>query len=117
MAQGLVGALEQAWSDRQPVRGWIHHSHRGALYASAANVLRLAAAGARSSTTGVGAPEENGPVGRLMLTVTEEEGNLQEYRTLREAKAGLAYFPECGVQRETPVRGAGVPGAGRVRGC
>ncbi len=42
--------------------------------------------------TGVGAPNENAPVERRMRTVKEEEGNLQEYRNLREAQEGLGHF-------------------------
>lgn len=90
--EGPLGALEQALSERQPAPGWIHHSDRGSQYGSAAYVLRLAAAGARISMTGVGAPKENAPVERLMRTVKEEEVNLQEYRNLREAQAGLGHF-------------------------
>lgn len=93
-AEGALAALEMALTSRQPSAGWIHHSDRGVQYACRAYVQRLKPAGARISMAAVGAPRENAPTERWMRTVKEEEVDLEEYRTFREAKQAIGRFIE-----------------------
>jgi transposase InsO family protein len=57
-------------------------------------VQRLKQAGARISMAAEGAPKENAPTERWMRTVKEEEVNLEEYRSFREAKQAIGRFIE-----------------------
>ena len=95
-AEGALAALEQGLAQRQPRPGWIHHSDRGVQYACRGYVARLEAAEARISMTAVGEPKQNArvPSGRerWMRTVKEEEVDLQEYRSLREAQQAIGRF-------------------------
>lgn len=91
-AQGALAALARGLRERQPPPGWIHHSDRGVQYACRAYVAELKAAQARISMTAVGEPKQNAPTERWMRTVKEEEVDLQEYRTLAEAKQAIGRF-------------------------
>lgn len=91
-AEGALAALEMGVTQRQPPPGWIHHSDRGVQYACRAYVAQLEAAQARISMTAVGEPKQNAPTERWMRTVKEEEVDLQEYRSLREAKQAIGRF-------------------------
>ena len=93
-AQGALAALERALRERQPAAGWIHHSDRGVQYACREYVQRLKQAEAQISMSAVGAPKENALTERWMRTVKEEEVELQEYRTFREAKQAIGRFIE-----------------------
>ena len=93
-AKGALTALGMALARREPPEGWIHHSDRGVQYACRDYVARLKAAKARISMTGVGAPKENAVAERWMRTVKEEEVELQEYRSFREAKQAIGRFIE-----------------------
>lgn len=93
-AKGAVAALQRALAARQPPAGWIHHSDRGVQYACQEYVTQLRAAAARISMTAVGEPKQNAPTERWMRTVKEEEVDLQEYRTLTEAKQAIGCFIE-----------------------
>ncbi len=55
---------------------------------------RLKQAEARISMAAVGAPKENAPTERWMRTVKEEEVDLEEYRSLQEAKQAIGRFIE-----------------------
>lgn len=91
-AQGTLAALEQALHTRQPPAGWIHHSDRGVQYASREYVQRLQQTEARISMAAVGAPKENALTERVIRTLKEEEVDLQEYRSFREAEQSLGRF-------------------------
>lgn len=93
-AKGALAALEMALASRQPAAGWIHHSDRGVQYACRGYVQRLKQAEARISMAAEGAPKENAPTERWMRTVKEEEVDLDEYRTFREAKQAIGRFIE-----------------------
>jgi transposase InsO family protein len=93
-ASGALAALEMALAGRQPEPGWIHHSDRGIQYACREDVQRLKRAEARVSMAAVGAPKENAPTERWMRTVKEEEVDLEEYRTFREARQAIDCFIE-----------------------
>lgn len=91
-AQGALAALARGLRERQPPPGWIHHSDRGVQYACRAYVDELKTAQARISMTAVGEPKQNAPTERWMRTVKEEEVDLQDYRTLPEAKQSISRF-------------------------
>jgi transposase InsO family protein len=93
-AQGALTALEMALEEREPPAGWIHHSDRGVQYACREYVERLKAAEARISMAAVGAPKENAPTERWMRTVKEEEVDLEEYGSFREAEQAIGRFIE-----------------------
>ena len=93
-AKGALTALEMALQSGQPGAGWIHHSDRGVQYACRGYVQRLKAAEARISMAAAGAPKENAPTERWMRTVKEEEVDLEEYRSFREAKQAISRFIE-----------------------
>lgn len=90
LSQGLaLAALEQAL--REGVPG-VHHSDRGVQYTSRRYVERLVGLGVRLSYAGTGRPWENGHAERLIRTLKEEWVDLQEYRTLGEARASVEAF-------------------------
>jgi transposase InsO family protein len=93
-ASGALAALEMALAERQPEAGWIHHSDRGIQYACREYVQRLKRAEACISMAAVGAPKENAPTERWMRTVKEEEVDLEEYRSFREARQAISRFIE-----------------------
>jgi putative transposase len=93
-AKGALAALEMALASRQLDAGWIHHSDRGVQYACREYVRRLKRAQARISMAGEGAPKENAPTERWMRTVKEEEVDLEEYQSFREAKQAIGCFIE-----------------------
>lgn len=93
-AKGALAALEMALESRQPSAGWIHHSDRGVQYACREYVAQLKQAEARISMAAAGEPKENAPTERWMRTVKEEEVELQEYRSFREAKQAIGRFIE-----------------------
>lgn len=93
-ASGPLAALEMALTQRRPEAGWIHHSDRGVQYACREYVQRLKEAEARISMAAVGAPKENAPTERWMRTLKEEEVDLEEYGSFREAKQAIGRFIE-----------------------
>jgi putative transposase len=93
-AKGPLAALKMGLETRKPPPGWIHHSDRGVQYACQEYVRQLRVASARISMTAVGEPKQNAPTERWMRTIKEEEVDLQEYRTLTEAKQAIGRFIE-----------------------
>lgn len=91
-AEGALAALEMALTTRPRVPGRIHHSDRGVQYACGAYVQRLQEAEMQISMCATGEPRENAPVERLIRTIKEEEVDLQEYRSLAEARTSLGHF-------------------------
>lgn len=91
-AQGALTALEQALAQRRPPSGWIHHSDRGVQYACREYVQRLKQTEARISMAAVGAPKENALAERVIRTLKEEEVDLQDYRSFREAEQSIRRF-------------------------
>lgn len=93
-ADGALRALERALAARRPPKDWIHHSDRGAQYACHEYVRSLEAAGARISMCATGEPRENAMVERVIRTIKEEEVDLQEYESLKDAERSLGQFIE-----------------------
>jgi putative transposase len=68
-----LAALEKALASRQPQPGLVHHSDRGAQYASAEYVNRLEACGAVLSMSRPGRPWENSRCESFIKTLKYEE--------------------------------------------
>ena len=88
-------ALEMALKERNPPKGFIHHSDRGVQYACRSYVDRLQAAGARISMASRGAPRENAKAESFFRTLKMEEVYLQEgqgYATIGDARRSIRRF-------------------------
>ena len=87
-------ALRMALESRCPAAGLIHHTDRGAQYASGEYVARLEQIGARISMAAVGNPYENAKAESFFRTLKMEEVYLNEYRTYEEAEQNIGRFIE-----------------------
>lgn len=87
-------ALKMALERRKPKPGWIHHSDRGAQYASGYYVALVKAGGGIMSMSAKGNPYENSIMERCIRTIKWEEVKLCEYQSLNEAYERLEYFIE-----------------------
>ena len=92
--QLTLAALRMALSERQPPRGFIHHSDRGVQYASGEYVEALEHAGARTSMAARGNPYDNAKAESFFKTLKREEVYLKEYRTFEEAENNIRHFIE-----------------------
>jgi transposase InsO family protein len=84
-----LNALQTALRQGAPE---IHHSDQGVQYAATAYVDQLHRSGVSISMAAIGQPEENGYAERLMRTIKEEEVDLSEYRSFREAHQQIGQF-------------------------
>ena len=96
-----LAALERAITNRQPQPGLVHHSDRGAQYASLEYVDRLQPIGAVLSMSRVGCPWENGRCESFIKTLKQEQLDARAYRTLEEVQQRVEEFIE---QIYNPVR-------------
>ncbi|MDQ2906837.1 MAG: IS3 family transposase [Chloroflexota bacterium] len=80
-----LSALRHALTDRQPPRGFIHHSDRGVQYASRDYVQQLKEAGAQISMSAVGNPYDNAKAESFFKTLKQEEVYLKEYDSFADA--------------------------------
>ena len=87
-----LAALRMALVERQPPRGFIHHSDRGVQYASTEYIQTLDSAGARMSMSGKGNPYDNAKAESFFRTLKMEEVYLKDYRTIGEADAQISRF-------------------------
>lgn len=85
-------ALRKAMESRRPRPGLVHHSDQGAQYVSMAYVGLLEGWGALVSMSRRGNPYDNAPVESFMKTLKSEEVNLQNYRSMEQARASIADF-------------------------
>lgn len=90
-------ALEMALEYGNPE---IHHTDQGAPYGSTRYLEILRKAGALSSMSEAGKPEDNGKAERLNRTIKEEEIQISEYRNLAEAELAIQEY----VQRYNNLR-------------
>jgi len=89
-----LNALLMALSSRDFVPGLVHHSDRGVQYASTDYTDLLKLHGIRLSMSRSGNPYDNAKAESFMKTLKYEEVYLQDYRSLTEARIGIAHFLE-----------------------
>jgi transposase InsO family protein len=95
MTTELVGdALTMAWFRRKPAPGVLHHSDRGAQYASHAYQGQLARYGMRCSMSRKGNCWDNAPTESFFNSLKNERVHMMRYRTQREAAADVFEYIE-----------------------
>jgi putative transposase len=88
-----LAALQVAMQTRMPEPGTcIHHSDRGAQYASTAYCEALGRYGLRGSMSAVGNPYDNAQAESFMKTLKVEEVYLAGYETFTDAASRLPMF-------------------------
>jgi putative transposase len=92
--QLALAALNAAVRARSPPPGCIHHSDRGAQYASAAYRQALARSGLRGSMSSPGNPYHNAQAESFMKTIKVEQIYLAGYETFQEVANQLPRFIE-----------------------
>ncbi len=85
-----LGALQRALQVHPAPE--IHHSDRGSQYTAKRYVQLLREAGVQISMTAAGKPSENGQAERLIRSIKEEDTNVSEYRSMAEARQGIADY-------------------------
>jgi transposase InsO family protein len=94
-AELAISALMMAITARQPPPGGlIHHSDRGAQYASVEYTEILAAHDIQPSMSRVGNPYDNAKAESFMKTLKQEEINGNSYHNLRHARSAIGAFIE-----------------------
>jgi putative transposase len=95
LGSGLaLRALEKAIAERQPPPGLVHHSDRGAQYASRAYVALLEQHQMVASMSRPGNPYDNARCERFMQTLKREEIYASAYRDMEHLRANLEDFIE-----------------------
>ena len=95
LSSGLaLRALEQAIAVRQPSPGLVHHSDRGAQYASREYVELLEKHQMVASMSRPGNPYDNARCERFMQTLKQEEIYASAYRDLEHLRENLGEFIE-----------------------
>ena len=89
-----LAALEAAVVARQPPPGCLHHSDRGAQYASEPYRKKLAEHGLRGSMGRRGNPYDNAKAESFMKTLKYEEVHLSGYETFQDVAVRLPRFLE-----------------------
>lgn len=89
-----VKALQQAIAMRQPSPGLVHHSDRGAQYASGEYAALLEKHQMVASMSRPGNPYDNARCERFMQTLKQEEINASAYRDLEHMRDNLGDFIE-----------------------
>lgn len=85
-------ALQQALAARQPAPGLIHHSDRGAQYASSEYVDLLLGRGLIPSMSRPGTPYDNAKCESFIKTLKQEEIYANAYRDLEDLRTHLTDF-------------------------
>lgn len=87
-----LAALQMALDQRKPLPGLVHHSDRGAQYASNDYTGLLDRHGIAISMSRKGNPWDNAACESFIKTLKYEEVLRNEYRDLAEARRGMARF-------------------------
>jgi transposase InsO family protein len=93
-AELAVSALRMALRQRQPAPGLVHHSDRGAQYASLGYTDLLKQHHIRISMSRKGNPYDNGACESFIKTLKYEEVYRNEYRDLDDARSSIGEFLE-----------------------
>jgi len=101
------GALRMALLARGPVAGLVHHSDRGAQYASGEYVAELERHGVRISMSGKGNPYDNAFAESFMKTLKAEEVCLWEYESFTDVVESVPRFIEAVYNRKRVHSGIG----------
>lgn len=88
----VLDALANALESRHPSKGWIHHSDQGVQYACRGYIEAVQAAGGRPSMSSRACPYDNAKAESFFASLKKEEVHLEEYRSIEEAKAGVARY-------------------------
>lgn len=70
----------------------MHHSDQGSNYASDQYIAALTGKGIDVSMAKAGCPEDNGYAERLNRTIKEENIRIKAYKSVRQARQGIAQF-------------------------
>lgn len=89
-----TGALEMALATRTIEADLVHHSDRGAQYASTHYIALLQSKNISVSMSRTGNPYDNAKAESFMKTLKTEEVSISEYETLAEARASIGRFIE-----------------------
>jgi transposase InsO family protein len=89
-----LAALRMALTQRRPAAGLVHHSDRGAQYASDSYTHLLKQHGIRISMSRTGNPYDNGACESFIKTLKCEEVYRNEYRDITDAHACIGEFVE-----------------------
>lgn len=89
-----LAALQMAFEARVPLVGCIHHSDRGAQYASKQYVQLLTQRGLFISMSRKGNPYDNAFIESFFKTLKAEEVHLADYETFQDVLERLPYFIE-----------------------
>lgn len=92
--QLTLAALKAAVQARSPPPGCIHHSDRGAQYASQGYRQALAQSGLRGSMSSAGNPYHNAQAESFMKTIKVEQVYLAGYERFNDVKSQLPRFIE-----------------------
>lgn len=87
-------ALEMALATRTIEAGLVHHSDRGAQYASTDYVALLQSKNISVSMSRTGNPYDNAKAESFMKTLKTEEVSISEYDTIAEARVSIGNFIE-----------------------
>lgn len=90
----VVSALRNAVGERRPARGLVHHSDRGAQYASKEYLALLEEHGIEPSMSRAGNPYDNARCESFIKTLKAEEIYTRQYRDRADVEMHIAEFLE-----------------------
>src|SRR5699024_8829913 len=87
-----INTLKEAIALRQPKKGWIHHSDRGAQYCASKYVDILKESGATISMSRKAMPYDNACMESFFASLKKEFVYKQVFRTKEEAILGIRFY-------------------------
>jgi putative transposase len=91
-ARLVLAALHNAIRERQPAAGLVHHSDRGAQYASREYIAVLEEHGIEASMSRAGNPYDNARCESFLKTLKQEEIYTRQYRDRTDLERHMAEF-------------------------